>query len=200
MLPCSFGARLCGWRRNYMGAYIVEINKYAIFTKYHFLDACAATCAKVAVYAAPFLVLTLAPEQIEAMNDDVHTPVFIWINFAPLYMYCTNCGRARRCRLWKYQPMMKLCGPAVHDSSVSHTSDSYAPGTHPGTKWKFLQLLKFQCWPKWQVSECTMMDAMHADNMFVKPLKSSSSPADAVLLSTVWNYSIKMNGNFKART
>jgi hypothetical protein len=170
ILPCSSGARLRGWRRNYVGAYIVEINKYAIFTKDHFLDACAATCANVAVSAAPLLVLTLAHERIEAMNDDIHAPVFIWINFAPLSIYCTNWGRARKCRLWKYQPMMKLCRPAVQYASVPRHSDSYAPGTRPGTKWKHRQLLKCECWPKWQVSECTMMDAMHADNMFGKPL------------------------------
>jgi hypothetical protein len=35
----STGARLRGWRQNYVGSYIVELNKYAIFTVEHFHNA-----------------------------------------------------------------------------------------------------------------------------------------------------------------
>jgi hypothetical protein len=45
-----------------------------------------------------------------------------------------------------------------------------------------------------------MMDGVLDDNMFGKPVARSSLPADSVVLSTVWNYSVKMDGTFKDRT
>jgi hypothetical protein len=199
MLPGSSGARLRGWRRNYVGAYIVEINKYSVFTKYHFLDACSATRAKIAVSAAPFLVLTLAPERLEAMSGDVHTPRLHLDQFRPVILALCELGEDKKMSAVEMPTNDEIMQAisSVHDSSVPRSADSYAPGTRPGTKWKCHQLLKFECWPKWQVSERTMMDDIH---MFGIPLKRSYLPADAVVLSTVWNYSVKMNGDFKART
>jgi hypothetical protein len=202
MLPCSSGARLRGWRHNYVGAYIVEIKKYAIFTTYHFLDACAATRAKVAVSAAPFMVLTLPPERLEAMSGDVHPPHLHLDQFRPVIRVLYELGEGKKMPAVEMptdDEIMQAIS-SVHDASVPCSTDSYAPETHPGTKWKRRQLLKFECWPKWQMWERNVMDAMHAGNMFGKPLKSSSLPADAVVLSTFWNYSAKMNGDFKART
>jgi hypothetical protein len=60
MAAHSTGARLSGWRHSYVGSYIVEINKYAIFTADHFHNTCAATRDKVSASSSPTFVLTLA--------------------------------------------------------------------------------------------------------------------------------------------
>jgi hypothetical protein len=89
---------------------------------------------------------------------------------------------------------------SVEEPVIPRSAYSYASGTHPGTKWQRRQLLKLECWSKWLTAERNMMDVILADSMLGKPVNQSSMPADAVVLSTVWNYTVKLNGTFKAHT
>jgi hypothetical protein len=90
--------------------------------------------------------------------------------------------------------------PSIAEPDTPRSADSYAPVTRPGTKWQRRQLIKLACWSNWLAAERKMMDVMLDDNMFGKRVARSSLPADAVVLSTVWNYSVKMDGTFKAGT
>jgi hypothetical protein len=88
----------------------------------------------------------------------------------------------------------------ITEPDTLHSADSYAPGTHPDTKWQQRQPIKLACWSSWLAAERKMMDVMLDENMFGKPVARSRLPADAVVLSIAWNYSVKMDGTFKART
>jgi hypothetical protein len=62
MLPNSTVAGVRGWRHNYAGAYIVELNNYHVFNAEDFVSACASVRASLALQHKTTISLTVAPE------------------------------------------------------------------------------------------------------------------------------------------
>jgi hypothetical protein len=62
MLPYSTNAGVCGWRRNYAGAYAMELNNYPVFNTTDFVAACASIRASLALQHKITIYLTVALE------------------------------------------------------------------------------------------------------------------------------------------
>jgi hypothetical protein len=74
MSPSSTGSTLRGWKRNYIGAYIVELNGHAILDSSDFLMSCALVHQAHVTIPHPTLSITLAPERKEALRDPGVSP------------------------------------------------------------------------------------------------------------------------------
>jgi hypothetical protein len=67
----------------------------------------------------------------------------------------------------------------------------------PRDKWTRRQLKPLACWPECYGAEKEQLDQMHCAKMFGPP---QTRPPDAVVLRSVWTYTVKHGGRKKART
>jgi hypothetical protein len=81
-IPHSTGAGIRGWRRNYAGAYIIDVYGHPIFNTSDFEYACASSHAALTTHPKTVitLTLTLAPSSTS-------------INFVQLSGHCSKYGR-----------------------------------------------------------------------------------------------------------
>jgi hypothetical protein len=69
MIPHNTGAGIRGWRRNYSGAYIIELDGHPVFNTSDFEDACASFHATLTTHPKTVIALTLTPEWKEPLRD-----------------------------------------------------------------------------------------------------------------------------------
>jgi hypothetical protein len=74
MITISTGAGLGGWRCNYAGAYIVEVDDFPVFNTVDFLTTCEACLQYLTSCPHIVLHLTIAPERWEALQEDIVVP------------------------------------------------------------------------------------------------------------------------------
>jgi hypothetical protein len=84
MTPHSTGAALRGWRRNYAGAYIVELDEHPVFNSADFAHACTLVRAALLTHPKTTIKLTLAPERKEPMRDSGCSPQIHVDQFRPV--------------------------------------------------------------------------------------------------------------------
>jgi hypothetical protein len=72
--PHSTGAALCGWHRDFAGAYIVELDDHPVFNSYYVARAFTTFIASLLVHPKTTINLTVAPERKEPMRDPAHSP------------------------------------------------------------------------------------------------------------------------------
>jgi hypothetical protein len=84
MTPHSTGAALRGWRRNYDGAYIVELDEHPVFNSADFAHACTLVRAALLTHPKTKIKLTLAPECKEPMRDNGCSPQIHINQFRPV--------------------------------------------------------------------------------------------------------------------
>jgi hypothetical protein len=84
VVPNSTGAGIRGWRRNYAGAYIVELDGHPIFNSSDFEAACA--YVRTALLAQPntTISLTISPERKEPLRDPGCAPQLHVNQFRPV--------------------------------------------------------------------------------------------------------------------
>jgi hypothetical protein len=70
-------------------------------------------------------------------------------------------------------------------------------GMVPGSKWTRRQLKRLACWAAWLAADKEQLDGMALAKMFGKP---EPRPTGAIVLRSVWQYSVKHDGRKKART
>jgi hypothetical protein len=156
----------------------------------------------VSTSSPPTLFLIIAPERLDPMSGNIHTPRLQLDQFHPVICTLFELGEGMKMSdadMPSDDDIMQVLS-SIEDLGIPRSANSYAHCTRPGTKWQRRQLLKLTFWSKWLVAKLKMMDFMFDDNICGKPVKKSSLSADDDVLSTVWNYSMKMNGIFKART
>jgi hypothetical protein len=97
MAPFSTGSTLHGWKLNYVGAYIVELNGHPIFNTSYFISSCALVHHEHLTVPYPTLSLTLAPEQKEALRDP---------------------GVSTRLRLDQFRPVIRILSEIGEGSTI----------------------------------------------------------------------------------
>jgi hypothetical protein len=80
----STGAALRGWRRNYDGAYIVELDEHPVFNSAYFAHACTLVRAALLTHPKTTIKLTLASERKEPMRDPGCSPQIHIDQFRPV--------------------------------------------------------------------------------------------------------------------
>jgi hypothetical protein len=84
MTPHSIGAALRGWRRNYDGAYIFELDEHPVFNSADVAHACTLVRAALLNHPKTTIKLTLAPERKEPMRDPGCSPQIHVDQFCPV--------------------------------------------------------------------------------------------------------------------
>jgi hypothetical protein len=209
MPPSSTGSTLRGWKRNYVGAYIVELNGHAIFNSSDFLTSCALVHQAHLAIPHPTLLLTLAPERKEALRDPGVSPRLHLDQFRPVIHILSEIGEGSAildedlpddnelfCAI---HSITAPTGSAPHLLPLPDLQDSdpnYELGTQPGSKWTRRKFRKLACWSQWKQAETVQLNSMDKDGMY-GPL--CRPPADAIVLRQVWTYNVKYEGTLKAR-
>jgi hypothetical protein len=211
MLPNSTGAGVPGWRRNYAGAYILELNNYPVFNTEDYIAACASVRASLAHQHKTTISLTVAPEKKEPMRDPGCSPQVHVDQFCPVI-------RA----LFKMRERRSITPEEIPDDddiiqairSVTISKDiavqsgpepdlgnapfvEYEEGTLPGSRWTRRRLRKLPCWNRWKRAETTQLESMKNDGMYGPPC---IAPRGAIVLRTVWTYYVKWDGALKSRS
>jgi hypothetical protein len=89
MVPISTGAALRGWRRNYAGAYIVELDDMPVFNSVDFTRVCAAIRVSFLTHPKTTISFTIAPIQGVLLR-------FMSTSSVLSYGPCSKCGRVGR--------------------------------------------------------------------------------------------------------
>jgi hypothetical protein len=92
MAPVSTGSTLRGWRRNYIGAYTMELNGHVVFNLLHLSSFCALVYQEHPTVPHPTLTLTLAPERKEALRDPGVSPHLYLDQFRPVIHIVSKIG------------------------------------------------------------------------------------------------------------
>jgi hypothetical protein len=72
MAPHSTGAALSGWRRNYDGAYSVELDSLPVLNSDEFSQACATVCAFIHMHPKATVTLNVSPKRKEPMRGHIN--------------------------------------------------------------------------------------------------------------------------------
>jgi hypothetical protein len=70
----STASKIRGWRRHYIGAYLVEFNGLAIYYGPTFNRACEQARTSILASSKPMLTLVVAPDRLEAAADEHNLP------------------------------------------------------------------------------------------------------------------------------
>jgi hypothetical protein len=211
MSPHITGAALCGRRRNYAGAYIVQMEHIPVFNTAAFVQACATVCTSLLAHAKTTITVTVAPERKEALRDPGCSPQLHVDQFRPVVRTLFE--------MWEGRSI--TADEMPDDDEISHAIRSisvcndigvkvgpspdlgnapyieYVEGTLPGSSWTRRHLRKLSCWPRWKKSEMAQLDSMKKDGMYGPPC---FSPKGAIVLCTVWTYYVKWDGTLRSRS
>jgi hypothetical protein len=119
MSPSSTGSTLRGWKRNYAGDYIVELNGHAIFNSSDFSTSCALVHQAHLTIPHPTLSLTLAPERKEALRDPGVSPRLHLDQFRPVIRILSEIGE----------------GSAIPDEDLPDDSELFCHSLHHCSSW-----------------------------------------------------------------
>jgi hypothetical protein len=207
MTPSSTGSTLRGWRRNYVGAYIMEFNGHAIFNSLNFVSACALVHLVHLMVPHPTLSLTLAPGRQEALCNPGVYPRLHLDQFHPVICILSKIGEGRALSDAylpdDYELISVIQSVAAQGRSaplpsplpdLQNSGPNYEIGTQPGSKWTRGKLRKLPYWSRWKLAETTQLKRMDKDGMYGPPCKR---PDGAVVLHQVWTYNVKYEGTLK---
>jgi hypothetical protein len=209
MSPSNTGSTLRGWKRNYRGAYIVELNGHVIFNSSEFSTSCTLVHQAQLTIPHPTLSLTLTPERKEAICDPGVSPRLHLDQFHPVIRILSEIWEGSAipdedlpdenelfCAI---HSITAPAGSAQHLLPLPDLQDSdpnYELGTQPGSKWTRRKLQKLACWSRWKQAKTVQLNSMDKDGMYGKPCRP---PVDAIVLRQVWTYNVKYEGTLKAR-
>jgi hypothetical protein len=208
MAPSSTESTLRGWKRNYVGAYIVELNGHAIFNSSDFLTSCDLVHNAHRAITHPTLSLTLTPERKEALRDPGVSPRLHLDQFRPVIRILSEIGEGSAIPVEDLPDDNELfsaihsvtatAGSAPHLLPLPELQDSdpnYKLCTHSGSKWTRRKLRELACWSRWKLAETVQLNRMDKDGMYGPPCRPH---ADATVLRQVWTYNVKYKGTLKA--
>jgi hypothetical protein len=185
----STASRIKDWRRKYRGAYIVEIDKKPVFSADGASQHLRAVRDDAPHRAAPTFTIVLAPDVPSTkVNPDTGIPHLQMAQFRTAISALYELGEGQPI------PAGALDDDNVLTTAINLISDG---DVRPGTKWTRRQLKPLASWPEWYGAEKEQLDQMHSAKMFGPP---QTQPPDAVVLRSVWTYTVKHDGRKKART
>jgi hypothetical protein len=94
MDPTSTGSTLWGWRRNYVGAYIMESNGHEVFNSLDFSTICALVHKEHLMVHHPKLSLIFTPERKESLRDPIVSPHLHLDQFRPVIHILSGIGES----------------------------------------------------------------------------------------------------------
>jgi hypothetical protein len=164
MLPHSTGAALRGWRRNYAGAYIVQLEHIPVFNRADFVQACETVRTSLLTQPKTTITMTMAPERKEALRDTGCSPQLHVDQFRPVIRTLFEIREVRSITADEIPDDNEITH-AIRSISVSDDIDvnvgttpdlrnapdiEYVEGTLPGSNWTRRRLKKLACWPRWK--------------------------------------------------
>jgi hypothetical protein len=211
MTPHSMGADLHGWRRNYDGAYIVELDVHPVFNSADFDHACRTVSAAFLTHLKTIITLTLAPERKETIWDRGCSPQIHVDQFRPVIRTLLKMREGRSITLNEMldnedivdaiRAVVPLDDIVIKSGPGPDLGNApaieYEEGTLSGSNWTRRRLRKLACWPKWKRAETTQLESMKKDDMYAPPGIARSG---AIVLRTVWTYYVKWDGTLKSRS
>jgi hypothetical protein len=209
--PHITGAALRGWRRNYAGAYIVQMEHIPVFNTADFVQACATVRTSLLTQAKTTITVTVAPDRKEALQYPGYSPQLHVDQFRPVVHTLYEMREGRSITADEI-PDDDEISHAIRSISVSddigvkvgpspdlgNAPDiEYVDGTLPGSSWIRRRLMKLSCWPRWKKAETAQLDSMKKDGMYGPPC---FAPKGAIVLRTVWTYYVKWDVTLKSRS
>jgi hypothetical protein len=185
----STASKIKDWRRKYRGAYIVEVDKNPVFSADDASRLLRAVRDATPHRSDPTFTVILAPDAPPSKaSPDTGIPQLHMSQFRTAISALYEIGEGH-----------KVPDGVLDDDEVMSTAINIisAGDVRPGTKWNRRQLKPLACWPEWYGAEKEQLDQMHCAKMFGPP---QTRPPDAVVLRSVWTYTVKHDGRKKART
>jgi hypothetical protein len=169
--PSSSGSTLRGWRRNYVGAYVVELNGRAVFNSLDFLSTCTLVHQAHLMVPCPTLSLTLVPECKEALRDPGVSPRLHLDQFRPVVRILSEAGEGHEL-ISAIRSVTASGGSTPLPIPLPDLQDvdpNYEIGTQPGSRWMRRKLRKLPCWLRWKLAETKQLNSMDQDGMYGPP-------------------------------
>jgi hypothetical protein len=183
MLPHSNGAALQVWRRNYAGAYIVQLEHIPVFNTADFVQACETVRTSLLTQPKTTITVTVASDRKEDLRDPGCSPQLHVDQFRPVI-----------CTLFEMREVRSITADEMpDDNDITHairyisvsddidvnvgptpdlgnsTDIEYVEGTLPGSNWTRRCLKKLACWPRWKEAETAQLNSMKKDGMYGPP-------------------------------
>lgn len=189
ILPNSSAGKIRDWRRKYKGGYIVEMDHKPVFTQDDATRILGVIRREAHTKTDPTFTLVIAPD---------HPPLKAKVTDGIPRLQMDQ-FRTAISALYELGEGQKLHADDIPcDGELSHAINSVTePDILPGTKWTRRQLKPLGSWPEWYGAEKVQLDQMRDAKMFGRPQKR---PPNAVVLRSVWTYTVKHDGRKKART
>jgi Reverse transcriptase (RNA-dependent DNA polymerase)./Integrase core domain. len=196
IIPCSTAAQFRHWRSCLIGSFILTVDEDDIVSNK--LDAEAAlSCCLVDSSTAnsdSFVSITFAHDRSLihlSLSPEPPSPIQLDQIYHISQIFETG-------EEIKYQPRLDSGWFQYFDNLVNQLSDSADEFIQKTTSSQFTrkQLMQRDDFASWREAEYKQLDTHESDGMFGKPCPR---PRNAIVLRSIWSYSLKRDGTRKAR-
>ena len=184
----SSAATIKNWRRTLVGAYIIQVNDVAVYSKSDIEEALIVAKEEAGKQPKPSVRLTLAPDSGASTSPEGTPQLAIdQLRHVVRLVYEMEHG---------YPPTPEEDLDDHDIVAVIDTRGSARTATvkkkKGSSQYTRRELLGREDWPEWHKAEHKMLDNMEIDEMYGKPVHRSQVPRNSIVLGSVWTYLIKI--------